>query len=410
MASVPYTKHIFCFILIMAIFLSIFSQEIGLRKSLIDDKTGITYNNFRTNPAETIFYEVKLDRSLVYDSPKKNAELIYSLNVNTLIEYLELGPQKNFIKIRILDKGTDIVEGWVRKKSLSKMKYFGRSFLSLAIEKTEKSEIVNNLKDPHWVKGSDQKTFSNKELTGSEVVVLNKGDIVFIDSLFSNAARVKFEKAEGIYISCYVDKEILTPLAIIDNAKTNLDELFKDIDPLVFMYGLNKSGFISYSGLSISNTLRTNFNEDKVCRELGKDSLMYKFTFSDDINSIVKRYESKLKPSKHNFAMYRRLPNETIITRSDTLDCKVIEIIHTPKSASVTSNNIEKLEVTNKISKFFVYHIDNLDMNMVFQKETDEYFWSYEKDLKNGSYIDQKYKPTKIIQRVTAFRKYDLEK
>ena len=410
MVSTSYSKYLFCFILIMALFLNIFSQEIGLRKSLVDDKTGITYNNFRTDPTETIFYEVKLDKSLVYDSPKNNAELMYLLNVNTLVEYLELGPRKNFIKIRILDKGTDIVEGWVRKKSLSKMKYFGRSFLAFAKEKIDKNEILNNLKDPRWIKGSNQKAFSNKELSGSEVIVLKKGDIVFIDSLFNNTARVKFEKAEGIYISCYVDKEILTPLAIIDNAKTDLDELFKDIDPLVFMYGLNKSGFISYSGLSISNTLRTNFNEDKVCREIGKDSLMYKFTFSDDINSIVKRYESKLKPSKHNFAMYRRLPNETIITRFDTLDCKVIEIVHTPRSASVTSNNIEKLELTNKISKFFVYHIDNLDMNMVFQKETDEYFWSCEKDLKNGSYIDQKYKPTKVIQRVTAFRKYDLDK
>ena len=105
MASVPYAKHIFFLIFIVALFLNIFSQEIGLRKSLIDDKTGIIYNNFRTDPAETIFYEVKLDKSLVYDSPKKNAELIYSLNVNTLVEYLELGPRKNFIRIRILDKG-----------------------------------------------------------------------------------------------------------------------------------------------------------------------------------------------------------------------------------------------------------------------------------------------------------------
>ena len=410
MNSITHSKCIFLLIFITALFSNMFSQEIGLRKSLVDDKTGITYNNFRTDTAETIFYEVKLDKSLVYDFPKKNAELIYSLNVNSLVEYLELGPQKNFIKIRILDKGTDIVEGWVRKKALSKMKYFGRPFLAFAKEKIDKYEIVNNLKDPHWVKGFDQKAFSNKELSGSEVVVLNKGDVVFIDSLFNNAARVKFEKAEGIYISCYVDKEILTPLAIIDNAKTDLDELFKDIDPLVFMYGFNKSGFISYSGLSISNSFRTNFNEDKVCREIGKDSLMYKFTFGDDINSIVKKYENKLKPSKHNFAMYRRLPNETIITRSDTLDCKVIEIVHTPKSASITSNNIEKLEVINKISKFFIYRIDNLDMDMVFQKETDEYFWSYEKNIKNGSYIDQKYKPTKVIQRVIAFRKYDLEK
>ena len=409
MTSILHSKCIFLLIFITALFSNILSQEIGLRKSLVDDKTGITYNNFRTDPAETIFHEVKLNKSLVYDSPKKNAELIYSLSVNTLVEYLELGPEKNFIKIRILDKGTDIVEGWVRKKVLSKMKYFGRSYLLSAKEKSEKSEIINNLKDPHWVKESTR-GFSNKELTGSEVVVLNKGDVVFVDSLSNNAARVKFEKAEGIYISCYTDKEALTPLAIIDNAKTDFDELFKDIDPLVLMYGLNKSGFISCSGLSISNTLRTNFNEDKVCRKIGKDSLMYKFTFSDDINSIMKKYENKLKPSKHNFAMYRRLPNETIITRSDTLDCQVIEIVHTPRSASVISNNIEKLEVTNKISKFFVYHIDNLDMDMVFQKETDEYFWSYEKDLKNGNYIDQKYKPVKVIQRVTAFRKYDLEK
>ncbi|MCK4979418.1 MAG: hypothetical protein KAS62_03430 [Candidatus Delongbacteria bacterium] len=410
MASALYPKYIYFFVFIAALFSNIISQEIGLKKSLIDDKTGITYNNFRTDSTETIFYEVRINKGLIYDSPKKNAELIYSLDINSLVEYLELGPNKNFIKIRVLDKGASIVEGWVRKKILSKTKYFGRSYLLSAKEKNERSEIENGLKDPRWVKEPNLKTFSNEELSGEEVIVLSKGDVVFIDSLMNNTARVKFEKTDGIYITCYVDAKFLTPLAIIDNAKTDLDELFKDIDPLVFMYGFNKSGFISYSGLSISNSFRTNFNEDKVCREIGKDSLMYKFTFGDDINSIVKKYENKLKPSKHNFAMYRRLPNETIITRSDTLDCKVIEIVHTPKSASITSNNIEKLEVINKISKFFIYRIDNLDMDMVFQKETDEYFWYYEKDLKNGSYIDQKYKSTKVIKRVTAFRKYDLDK
>jgi len=160
----------------------------------------------------------------------------------------------------------------------------------------------------------------------------------------------------------------------------------------------------------ISNLLKKNINEDKVCRDVGNDSLLYKFTFTNGAKNIIKQYENKLKPSKHDFAMFRILPNEKIFTRADTIDCKVIEIVHRPKTASIALNNIEETEITNKISKFYISHIDKFDMDIVFQKETDEYYWSYKKNQKTNKYIEYKYRPNTIFQRVVAFRKYDVDK
>ncbi|MDA3838063.1 MAG: hypothetical protein PF574_03670 [Candidatus Delongbacteria bacterium] len=415
MSIKPLSKYLSIILLSIAFVSIVYSQEAKLMKSIVDTKTGITFNNFRTDSLETIFYKVKIDNGLVYDSPKNNAELKYSLNINSIVEYLELGPKKKFVKIRLIDSPSNVVEGWVRKKTISRMKYYGRSFLSFTQDSSEKNNIDNNLIDPRWIKTSDSKVFLEENLSGNEVTILAKGDLVFVDSLFVNSlfndtAKIKYRNNEGGFITGFIKSEVLSTFAMIDNPKTDFDVLLKDINPLVFMYNLNKSGFISYSGLLISNDLKKNINEDKVCREIGADSLLYKFTFSDDIKNIVKKYESKSNPSRHNFAMFRKLPNKKIITRADTIDCQVIEIVHRPKTASITSNNIEKTDITNKISKFYVHHLDKFDMDIVFQKETNEYHWSYKKNLENGEYIEHKYKPTKIIQRVIAFRKHDVEK
>lgn len=403
-------KHLLIVVSITIFCSTVYSQEAKLMKSIVDSQTGITFNSFRTDSLETTFYEVKIDNGLVYDSPKNNAELVYSLNINSIVEYLELGPKKKFIKIRLIDAPSNIVEGWVRKKTLSRMKYYGRSFAAFSDDSSEKNDIESNLIDPRWVKTSNSKVFLNEDFSGSIATLLDKGDIVFVDSLLNNVAKIKYRNNDGGFTAGFINSEVLSPLAMIDNPRTDFDVLLKEIDPLVFMYNLNKSGFISYSGLMISNNLKKNINEDKVCREIGTDSLLYKFTFSDGTKDIVKKHENKLHPSKHNFAMFRKLPNEKIITRTDTIDCQVIEIVHRPKTASITLKNIEETDITNKISKFYVHHLDKFDMDIVFQKETNEYHWSYKKNLESGEYIEPKYKPTKTLQRVIAFRKYDLDK
>ncbi|MDA3884580.1 MAG: hypothetical protein PF638_03195 [Candidatus Delongbacteria bacterium] len=411
MALKHLTQYLSVLLLITATSSISYSQETNIRKSIVDSKTGITFNSFRSDSLETTFYEVKMDNGLVYDSPKNNAEIIYSLSINSIIEYLELGPKKKFVKIRLIDTPPNFVEGWVRKRTLSNMKYYGRSFSSFSEDSSDNNNnIENNLIDPRWIETSNSKVFLDQNLSGSIITTLNKGDIVFVDSLFDNTARIKYRNNDGSFITGFTNSEVLSNLAIIDEPRTDFDVLLKEINPLVFMYNLNKSGFISYSGLLISNNLKKNINEDKVCREIGTDSLLYKFTFSDDIKDVVKKYESKSNPSKHNFAMFRKLPNEKIITRADTIDCQVIEIVHRPKTASLTLKNIEETDITNKISKFYIHHLDKFDMDIVFQKETNEYHWSYKKNLENGQYIEYKYKPTKIIQRVIAFRKYDIDK
>ncbi|NOR45696.1 MAG: hypothetical protein GQ534_08945 [Candidatus Delongbacteria bacterium] len=398
-------------VLLVAVFFSMgHSQETKLMKSIVDSQTGITFNSFRSDSLETTFYEVKIDNGLVYDSPKNNAELVYSLNINSIVEYLELGPNKKFVKVRLIDAPANIVEGWVRKKTLSRMKYYGRSFASFTEDSSEKSGIESNLIDPRWVKTSNSKVFLDESFSGNVATILSKGDVVFVDSLLNNIAKIKYQNNDGGFTIGFIENEALSPLAMIDDPRTDFDVLLKEIDPLVFMYNLNKSGFISYSGLLISNNLKNNINEDKVCREIGTDSLLYKFTFSDDIKDVIKKYESKSNPSKHNFAMYRKLPNEKIITRADTIDCQVIEIVHRPRTASITLKNIEETDIFNKISKFYIHHLDKFNMDIVFQKETNEYHWTYKKNLESGKYIESKYKTTKIIQRVIAFRKYDLDK
>ena len=405
-----FTKYLPIALLVAVFFSNMYSQDAKLMKSIVDSKTGITFNNFRTDSTETVFYEVKLDNSLVYDTPKSNSDLVYSLDVNSMVEYIELGPKKNYVKIRIVDTVTNVVEGWIRKKDISKRKYYGRSFLSFTKEASDQNKIENTLIDPRWVKQPDQKIFLDETLTGPVVSILGKGELVFIDSLLEKTARIKHRNDDGSYISGFINIDTLSPLAMIDSARTDFDELFKKIDPLVFKYNLKQSGFVSYSGILVSGVLKKGINEDKVCREIGTDSLMYKFTFTDDIKDVVKKFENKLSPSKHNFAMYRQSPNEKIITRADTIDCQVIEIVHTPKSASISLNSIEETEITNKISKFYIHHIEKFDMYIVFHKETNEYLWSYKKNTGTGKYIENKYKPTKIIQRVVAFRKYDLDK
>ncbi|MBN2789022.1 MAG: hypothetical protein JXR69_02385 [Candidatus Delongbacteria bacterium] len=397
------------YLFILLMITNIFSQETGIVKSLVDSKTGITFNTFRSDSTETVFYEVKIDGGLVYDSPKNNAELVYSMDKNSIVEFLEVGPKKNFVKIRLVDTPGNFVEGWVRNNTLSKTKLYGRSFIAFSKESGEK-KMIEKLFNPNWINMTGQKLYFGENLQENACIIMNKGDVVYIDSLANGIAKVKYLKSGGVYSTGYIKTEALSSLAVIDSSRTDFDDLYNMIDPLVLAHDLNKSGFISFTGMIISDEIQKSINEDKICREVGQDSLMYKFTYSENVNDIKKIFIRKSDKPELRYAMYRILPDENIITRADTIKCKVIEIVHTPKSASISLKNIEETEITNEISKFYVHHLDNFDMDIVFQKETNEYFWAYKKDLATGEYLEKNYKPTKVVKRVTAFKKYDLEK
>ena len=401
---VLYTYAIVCIFIF-----SVSAQEVGIRKSIVDSKTGITFNNFRKDSTEVIFYEVKIDNGLVYDAPKKNANPIYSLDVNSIVEYLGLGPKKKFVKIRLVDTPTNTIEGWVRKNNLSKMKYYGRSFSAFSQDSDkEKSNIMNTLIDPRWISKINSNIFSDSTLT-KKIYHLNIGSIVYVDSLIGNTAKIRFENNKHSFIPGFIDINSLSSLAVIDSAQTDFDTLFNTINPLVLSYDLNKSGFISYSGIIISKNLKKSMNEGKICREIGNDSLLYEFTLTNDVKDIVKKYVDKTQRFNHDFAMYRILPEKDIFTRQDTIHCKVIEIVHRPKTATISLDNAEETEITNKITKYYISHIDKFDMDIVFQKETNEYYWYYKKNLKSGKYIENEYKPTTVLQRVIKFKKYDVE-
>jgi len=161
--------------------------ENELKKTAFDDESKKSYNNFRSDSTEVIFYMVKIDKDLMYKKPKKNSEVIYSLKSFTFVEFIKKSKSRKYYKVRIYDTSYDYIEGWVRSKTLKKEKYFGMSLKANAKDEKNKEQLLEVVKEneisPYWVKGNNLKLFANDNLTGAVLRELNIGDQVFVNDV-----------------------------------------------------------------------------------------------------------------------------------------------------------------------------------------------------------------------------------
>jgi hypothetical protein len=104
--------------------------------------------------------------------------------------------------------------------------------------------------------------------------------------------------------------------------------------------------------------------------------------------------------------MYRFLPDENIITSSDTVKCRVLELISTPRSSSISVGGIEESSFTNTITKLYITTLEKFGMDIVFQRESEEYTFRYKKDSSSGRIFDTRTDTEKVIKRLVAFRKH----
>jgi len=393
-------------LLIFILFCEVFPQSTGgMRKSLADDKTGQTYNNFRTDSTEAVFYQVLKSGEFMYREPKNNADAVYTLDADMFVEYAGQFEGDNFMKIRVLDKFHGIIEGWVRPSVLNDSKYFGRPF----------KESKNNIRpkefdkkiNPHWIKNEIQVVYIDSSLSGTAAATLKKGDLVFVENMTAeNNFPVYYANKEGGFSRGFINKESVSEFAIIENASADLDLLFKKYDPVLLKNDIDKAAFISYSGINFYNRDAKEFTEDKLCREKTPDTLSYRYTISSNIDKIKKIVAVKNKFEKTGIAMYRFLPDENVITRRDTVKCHVLEYVSVPKSAKIVAGGVEEVSVANTITKLYISHLDNFNMDIVFHRETTAYEWLYSKNIQTGETVKSNTNIEKVVKRMVAFRKH----
>jgi len=392
-------------LLTLTLLCEIFPQSTGMKKSLADDKTGQTYNNFRTDSTEAVFYQVLKSGEFMYREPKNNADAVYTLDAEMFVESAGQSEGDSFTKIRVLDKFHGVVEGWVRQSVLSDSKFFGRSFKES--KKKIKSEEFDKKINPHWIKNEIQVVYLDSTLSGTAAATLKKGDLVFVEKIIAeNITPVFYTNKEGGLSRGFINKDSVSEFAIIENASADLDPLFKKYDPVLLRNDLDKAGFISYSGINFYNRDAKEFTEDKLCREKSPDTLSYRYTISSNIDNIKKKIDVRNKFEKTGIAMYRFLPDENIITRRDTVKCKVLEYVSIPKSAKIVVGGIEESSVANTITKLYITHLDNFDMDIIFHRETTEYEWLHSKNIQTGKTVKSNTNIEKIVKRMIAFRKH----
>ena len=382
---------------------SAFCQNTGLRKSVVDDRTGQTYNNFRSDSTQVLFYQVLVQNDFLYDAPKNNAEAVYTLDSDMFVQIVEEGG--SFVRIKILDKFHGIIEGWVRSGTLRKDKYYGKPFSELK-EKPAVSDIELK-KNPHWIRSSSAVVFADSAAT-VPAAVLNTGDLVFVTDLSGkDTCPVSYKTQPAKTASGFVKKTDLSEIAILgEGASTDISALYELFDPIVLKNDLDRSGFISYKGILFKNKDVNEFTEDKVCREQSADTLTYRYSLSSANQDIRKSTEVRGKSELNLFSMYRLLPDEDIVTSRDTVKCKVIETLSAPRIARIVVSGIEESEITNAITRIHVTYIEKHEMSVVFQKETDIYTFRYKKDTSNGKIFDTDTDVEKTVKRMVAFRKH----
>ncbi len=378
------------------------SQEKGIRRSVSDDRTGQVFNNFRTDSTEAVFSQILAPNEFLYDSPKNNAEAVYTLDKDVFVEVAD-DTGGSFIKIRVLDKFHGIIEGWVRSKALKRDRYFGRPFGTSA--KLSKNLALDLKINPHWVKTGQATVFSDSSLA-SPSALLKTGDVVYVDKFYKDSIRAVYFNISGTDLSHgFIHVSDISELALLSGASSDTGSLFKKYDPILLRNDIDRAGFVSYKGITFKNTAATEFTEDKLCRERSADTLFYRSTLSSDPTDIRKRTEVRNSNERPFIAMYRFLPDETIFTSMDSVKCKVLEIVSVPRSAKIVLNGIEESSVSNSITKLYISSLEKFGMDIVFQRETNEYTFSYKKDL-SGTVFDTQTDSEKTLKRLIAFRKH----
>jgi hypothetical protein len=378
-------------------------QGSGVRRSVTDSNTGMTFNTFRTDSAEAVFYVVLKQGEFLYDEPKSNAELKYSLNSEAFVEFVS--ESGTFYNVRILDKFHGIIEGWVRKSSLQLTPYYGRSFKDLKKLPPDRSADLRI--NPNWIKDDSALVYADSSLTGTVTAVLKKGDLVFLKSgSYGDGQAIYYNSNKNKIEPGFIAKDYLTELALIPDGRTDFDSLYSKFSPALLKNDLDRSGFASYNGILFSGTGSGEFTEDKVCREIGPDTLKYRYSTSLNMNEIKRKTEIKNAPAKKDIAMFRFLPDEDIATSRDTVKCSVIEFVSVPKSARIAVGKTEESSVTNSITKLYITKINKENMYIVFQRENAEYKWTYSRDLETKEILKSKTETEKTVKRLIAFRKH----
>jgi hypothetical protein len=389
--------------IIFFISVQIFAQSSGIRRSVTDSNTGLTFNTFRSDSSEAVFYVVLKQGEFLYDEPKNNAELIYSLNSDVFVEFAR--ESGNFYNVKVKDKFHGTVTGWVRKGSLGSTAYYGRP---LSDSKSISAEPEADLrKNPNWVKTDNALVYSDSLLEGQVAAVLKKGDLVYLVKASPGSDQAVYYTAKGNRLERgYLKKDFLSELALIPDGRTDFDALFAKFNPVLLKNDLDRAGFAAYNGIRFMNRESGEFTEDKVCREKGSDTLLYRYSLSDNINDIKKRTEIRSRQNKNDIAMFRFLPDEEIITTRDTVKCAVIEYVSVPKSAKIAVGGTEESSVTNSVTKLYLTKVEKDNFYVVFQRETSEYRWTYSRNIDSGELLKSKTDTEKIIKRLIAFRKH----
>ncbi|MFO7810419.1 MAG: hypothetical protein R6V47_03490 [Candidatus Delongbacteria bacterium] len=396
-------RSVFIIGLFMCSFLS--AQNSGLKKTVTDSNTGITFNNFRTDKTEAVFFQVLKPVEFLYDAPANNAEPVYSLSAGMFVEVIEDSRKGNYMQARVLDKFNGVIEGWIRISALKKDRYYAASYSEIKNipENGKRSEMKIN---PHWIRQNTVNVFSDSTLSGNIEAVLSKGDLVYVLKFSNEICRIGFEEEEGVFKKGYVVKKGLSEFAVISDALTDTDSLYSRFNGAVLRNDLDKSGFVSYSGIAFKGLKTEEFTEDKVCREISPDSILYRYSRSSDPMNRSKHIEVRNEEEKRKIAMFRFLPDEKMITSRDTVECSVVEIVAVPKSASIITQDIEQATITNTIHKIYITRLEKFEMDLVFHREVYEFTWSYSKDLTEDKITDTSTETEKIIKRLIAFRKH----
>ena len=285
------------------------------------------------------------------------------------------------------------------------MKFYGSSF-KVSEDKSIRSQQIDLKKNPHWVKNENEPVFSDSTLTGDPSGFLNKGRILFVKEFTPGYYSAYYEGEEGILLEGYVRPESCSELAIIPESSTDTEKLFEKFNKVILKNDFDRSGFVSYSGIKFSGKIREEFTEDKVCREITEDSLLFRYSSGNALIAPKKHYEIRSGKTEPGIVMYRFLPDERIITTMDTIFCSVVEYVGTPKVAKISVGDTEEASVTNTISKVFLTKIEKYDMFVVFHRETSVYEWTYSKNIPNGNLLESDTKIERSVKRLTAFRKH----
>lgn len=384
-------KYLYLVLLSFAYILSSEESNPGFIKNVTDPITGRTYSNIKSDTLNSVFYEVAFDRDLLYEKPDKNSEITGYLTKNSLVEMLQKDDDDKFLKIRMQNESGSLKEGWTRKKSLSKAKYYGRSLIAKIDTTTQKQQltVIDNEINPQWILEDQTFIYADSNMTVS-LTVLQTGNQIFLHNNYGQIAKICYKTGKFKYQIGYVESKYLSPFALI-KSDSKIEKLLEDFDLGVLENDLIKSGFVNYLTLETSENYREEFVEDKLCRERKGDTVSYKRSFSNDLKKIDKFFTVKGRKNEHNFAFFRYLPEEKVKMGLDSLTCKVIELVYKPKTAIITVDSIEEGSITNQICRLTIFHLDKFDTDIVFHRQDDFYNWKFKWNKKENRYISKNF-------------------